>query len=423
MKRIQTHTVVDHLFRNEYGKVIAVLTYRYGGNHLDAIEDATQEAFLKAMKVWGYRQIPDKPTAWLIKVANNKLIDYLRKQKKTHLATNEAFYEDNEYQKEPELNTILEDSQLKMIFACCHPSLSTTNQVILALKLIGGFNNKELADALLKKEETIAKAFTRAKKALKEVLRNRETEVLMALQSRLFVVFKVIYLLFSEGYSASSGKQIIKRDICYEAIRLALLLNKNTYARHPNLNALIALMCFHTSRFAARVDENGELIDLEHQDRNRYDKELISIGMSHLENAGTLNKMPSRYHLEAAVSYFHSAAATFKETLWPDILELYDIQLQKFYTPMVELNRIVAYKQVYGTKKAMKVLEAFEKGRNFVENSLYYAIKADLFQDNKRTKEAVICFSKAAELTKNEVEKRHFEKKIQRLKNASRTQF
>ncbi len=401
---------VTHLFRNEYGKVVALLTSKYGVAQVEKIEDAVQDTFLKAMRIWGYQRIPENPTAWLYKVANNGLIDKLRKAKKLTYtssdylmeSTTEAdgFWTDNE----------ITDSQLKLIFACCHPSLSTEHQVILSLKLIGGFSNKELAEALLKKEETVAKSFTRAKKKFREEVQLLQIPVQMGLQSRLFVVLQVIYLLFSEGYAATTGGQIVKRDICYESLRLALLLKKNRYCQHPNLNALIALICFHASRFDARINADGELVTLEFQDRKLYNRELIAIGSSHLEDAGTANQPPSRYHLEAAVSYEHCAAPSFKETDWANILLLYNLQLQTQYSPMAALNRIVPLAKVQGVEKGLAALEDWKCKNDYQQVALFYTIRAELLAELER--EFKPDLERAISLTENMLVKRHLEKKL-----------
>ncbi len=404
---------VENVFRYEYGKIIAVLVNRFGPSHLENIEDAVQDALLKAMKVWGYKNPPDNPTAWLLRVACNGLIDTFRKNQKMKLDDPALYFDAGKDPKELLLKDGISDSQLKMIFACCHPSLSVEYQIILSLKLIGGFGNREIAKVLLKKEETVAKSFTRAKAKLKEEITTLDIPIEIGLQSRLFVVMRVIYLLFSEGYAPYSGETVVRRDICYEAIRLALLLDENRYCRHPNLNALIALMCFHVSRFDARMDQNMELVDLEHQDRSRYDGELIRIGISHLGNAGTTDRLPSKYHLEAAVSYYHCSAKTFEETDWRAILQLYNLQMDQQYSPIVQLNRIVPYLKVYGAKRAFWELRNFENSPHFTENALYHAIKAELWYQLGDKAAAGPSMEKAMALTNNVLEKKHLHKKLQ----------
>lgn len=407
---------IDHLFRNEYGKVVAVLTNKFGTSYLEQIEDVAQDTFLKAMQVWAYKSVPDNPTAWLYRVANNALIDVLRRGKKMDFLDDKHLNNDGEIlpEKEVSLDDTISDSQLKMIFACCHPSLSEEYQVILSLKLIGGFSNKELAEALLKKEETVAKSFTRAKKKFREEVQFLQIPVQMGLQSRLFKVLRIVYLLFTEGYAATTGSSVLKRDICYEALRLALLLKNNKYCKHPNLEALIALMCFHASRFDARLDDQGELVVLEYQDRSKYNQELIRIGIRHLESSGTEDRLPSNYHLEAARSYYHCVAKTFQKTDWKSILYLYDLQLRRQYSPMLALNQIVPYAKVNGAEKGLKALEALEEKTDFNSSGLFYAIKAELLLETNSKDDYVSILQKAIDLTENELVKKHLKKKLKK---------
>ncbi len=407
--------LVEKVFRYEYGRIMAILVHRFGPAHLEKIEDAVQDALIKAMQLWAYRDPPDNPTAWLLRVAGNRFIDMVRRDTKMVF--------DESYLKGPvdilpadiSLENSISDSQLKMIFACCHPSLPVAYQLILSLKLIGGFGNREIARVLLKKEETVAKSFTRARKKLKDAITTLEIPVEMGLQSRLFVVLRVIYLLFSEGYSPATGALAIRRDICYEAIRLSLLLQDNPYCRHPNLNALIALMCFHVSRFDARLDNNLELVDMEHQDRSKYDRALITIGIRHLENSGTTGRVPSSYHLEAAVSYYHCTAATFADTDWKNILKLYDLQMEQNFSPMVALNRVVPFYKVYGAEKAWILLQQYRDYPNFKENALYHAIAAELLASLKEMAAAREALMAAISITQNELEKKHLRKKLRHL--------
>ena len=406
---------VEHLFRNEYGKVVAILANKFGISYVEQVEDAVQDTFLKAMQIWGYKGIPDNPTAWLYRVAHNQLIDRLRRDKKMVQSGETHIFDQGELEQgELYLDDVLSDSQLKMIFACCDPALSTEHQLILSLKLIGGFGNAELAKALLKKEGAVAKSYTRAKQKFKKEVQWVKAPVEMGLQSRLFVVLRVIYLLFTEGYSVTSGSQVLKRDICYEAMRLALLLKENAYCQHPNLEALIALMCFHAARFDARLDAQGEMVDLEHQDRSKYNRELIRIGIRHLENSDTEDRLPSNYHLEAAVSYYHSTAKTYAETDWKSILRLYDLQLQRQFSPMVALNRIVPCEKVKGPQKALSQLNALQKRSDYEAVPLFHAIKAELLHELGKPGKSNATLKKAIALTDNDLMKRHLERKLHR---------
>lgn len=413
----QATTSIEHIFRHEYGKIVAILIHKFGAQNLEKIEDVVQDSFLKAMQVWGYKEVPKNPTAWLLRVANNGLIDVFRKEKKVqkrdeiHHTLSELSVKEGEVS----LDNVVNDSQLKMIFACCNPSLSKENQIILSLKLIGGFSNKEISRALLKKEEAVAKSFTRAKKRFKENIKTLEIPVEMGLSSRINTVLKVIYLLFTEGYTASAGETIIKRDICYEAIRLALLLLENKSTNISETNALIALMCFHTARFDARIDNQNELVDLEHQDRKLYNKELIQIGMGHLYDSKESPSNNPSYYLQAAVSYYYCEAPSFKKIAWKKILKLYDLQVKYASSPVVRLNRIVPLYKVHGLKAGLEALEAMNREGALKNNAFFHSLKAQILDELGKKEEAKNELYIAIDLTKNEIQKRHLQKKLKEL--------
>ncbi len=417
MNQPDQHISLDHIFRHEYGKIVSILVHKFGAHHLEKIEDVVQDAFLKAMQVWGYKEVPHNPTAWLLRVANNGLIDVFRREQKVqqHDEINTFLSNLSKEDQEVSLGNTVNDSQLKMIFACCNPTLPSESQIILSLKLIGGFSNKEISRALLKKEETVAKSFTRAKKKFKEQVKTLEIPVEMALSSRINTVLKVIYLLFTEGYRASTGAAIIKRDICYEAIRLALLLTQKKSTNISEVHALIALMCFHTARFDARIDANNELVDLEHQDRNLYNKELVQIGMGHLYQAKERRSNNPSYYLQAAISYHYCEASSFETIDWERVLKLYDLHLKYANSPMVRLNRIIPLYKVYGAKVGLETLIAMNREQKLNENGLFYSIKAEILKELDQFSEAKKALNKAIELTKNEAQKLHLTKKLQSL--------
>ncbi len=417
MKSANQHSTLDHIFRHEYGKIIAILVHKFGPSHLEKIEDVVQDAFLKAMKIWGYQNTPKNPTAWLLKTVNNGLIDVFRKHQKMQNTeeVQELYKSASPIYEELNLQNSIQDSQLKMIFACCNPTLSSEYQIILSLKLIGGFSNKEISRALLKKEETVAKSFTRAKQQFKEKVRTLEIPIEMGLTSRISLVLKVIYLLFTEGYTATTGEVILKKDICYEAIRLALLMTENESTNVSEVHGLISLMCFHTSRFEARTDEEGNLVDLEHQDRGKYDQVLIRNGSYHFQIAKEKQAQNLLYFLQAAISYQYCIAENFQAINWQNILEIYDLQLKYSYSPILRLNRVIPFYKVHGAEKGLTVLEEiFEEG-DFENRTLYYSILAQIHQELNNIKEAKASYVRAIELNKNEIQQRHLRKKLQML--------
>ena len=273
---MQPKQTIDHLFRHEYGKIVAVLTARYGAAMIDRIEDAVQDALLRAMQMWGYQQPPANPSAWLYRVANNRLIDLLRRENRLdaidRLPESPAVPPSLA---DPQAENAVADELLQMIFACCQPSLNPSEQIALSLKLLCGLSVKEIARALLKKEAAIKKSITRAKAKLQQMEDPLAVPRGGALQKRLEAVLQVLYLLFNEGYKSTAGDTLIKKDICEEAIRLAGILYQNPYSRTPALNALLALMCFNAARLDARVSGANELLTLADQDRGLWDDSYI----------------------------------------------------------------------------------------------------------------------------------------------------
>ena len=405
---------IEHLFRHEYGKVVSALTNKYTSRYIDLIEDSVQEALLKAMKLWSYNPVPDNPSGWLYKVANNYMIDNLRRDSRQ---TEYGLENDEEIGikiDESSITSGLEDEQLKMIFACCHPLLSLIEQIMLSLKLLGGLSIKEISSALMKNNEAVKKAITRAKKKFKDEIGMPEVPAANELNKRLDVVLKVIYLIFNEGYKAAEGDNLIKKDICEEAVRLALILVKNKHCNTPKTKALLALMYFNGARFNARIDEEGNLVTLEHQDRKLWDKELIKIGEYYL-NMATSGINITEYHLEAGIAAYHTTAESFEKTDWNRILSLYDILLKLNNSSVAVLNRIVVLGKVKGAEEALKQLVKLENSKNILNNYLYHSIKADLMITLGRLGEAKESLHKAVKLTDNNIEKKFLNNKMERF--------
>ena len=416
MAQAQPIDEISHLFRHSYGKILAALVNKFGSHHLEDIEDAVQDALLKGMQIWSFQGMPQNPTAWLLVVARNNILDLLRRRstrKSFEVKQTEASVQIA--QEDVFLDGIIVDDQLRLIFACCHPKLSQESQIILTLKLVAGFSNREVAHALLKKEETIAKAFTRAKQKLKREVPSLTIPIEMGLRSRLNIVLKIIYLVFSEGYAASSGPNVIKRDLCFEAIRLALLLTNNKFCNRPNVHALIALMCFHASRLDARIDRHGHFLDLEHQDRAKWNRELMEVGQSYLAKA-TQGEKPTNYLFQALISYQHCIAATFGDTDWQKILTYYDLELRRNYSPLVELNRLIPLHQIQGAEIAFTELMVYANKSHAIKGGLYYAFKAKLLEELQRRDEAVIAYERALTFVSNDVERNHLVSKLASLK-------
>jgi len=412
---LKIHNSIEHLFRHEYGKITAALTSKFSSYQIDLIEDSVQEALLKAMKLWSFQEMPENPSAWLYRVASNHLIDQLRRAKKSvEYDFPENFLIEEITHDDSSILSGIKDEQLKMIFACCHPILNDTEQIILSLKLISGFGIKEISSALLKNEEAVKKAITRAKLKFKNEIGKIEVPNERELNQRLNSVLKVIYLMFNEGYKSTGGETLVKKDVCLEAIRLAEILTENKICDVPQLNALLSLMCFNAARFEARINENEELVTLENQNRNLWDKELINAGMYYLDKSSS-GMILSQYHLEAGIASLYTMPENFESTDWQTILNLYGVLIKHHYSPVAALNRLVVYEKVFGTQKALEELTKLEKDENLSNNYLYYSIKADFKKNINRRNEAKELLDKAVKLASNKIEINFLLKKISEL--------
>jgi RNA polymerase sigma-70 factor (ECF subfamily) len=357
--------LLPQLFRTEYSRMTAVLCRHFGLHHIETAEDIVSETFLKATEVWQAEGLPDNPAAWLYTVAKNKTKDHLRRvalfdtKVKNAIPLQPLFTEaDFDFSQQT-----IADSQLAMIFAVCNPANSAEAQICLALQILCGFSVEEMAEAFLTKRETIKKRLFRARANL----RNDHFQIRVleeaAISARLETVLRTLYLLFNEGYFSTSGNNIIRKDLCSEAIRLTLLLTENPLTNTPQTNALLALMCFQSSRLEARTDISGEPILFEQQDRSLWSRELIDKGNFYLVNACTGNEV-SKYHLEAGIAYWHTTTAGKK---WEHILQLYNELILIEYSPMTALNRAFAYAQIYGYEQAIREVEKLA-----LENIGYY---------------------------------------------------
>lgn len=390
--------------------MVSVLTNSFGLKHIEVAEDIVSEAFLSALDTWPYKGIPGNPTAWLYTVAKNKL--------KTQLTRSNTF---NKIASE-QLNSKLEladidiefsdknisDSQLQMLFAICHPSISAEAQICLALRILCGLGLSEIADALMISKASVHKKIQRAKEKLRSgtVLLHipSDTEI----DTRLQTVLQTIYLLFSEGYYSESNHSIIRKELCIEALNLAyLLLDSPLTNKHPT-NALLSLMCFHASRLEARQSDDGTIVLYDDQSRDLWDSELVEKGFYYLQQASKW-EITSTYYLEASIAYWHTVENTHPDK-WLSILRLYDMLLMASNAPVVALNRLWAFSKVYGN--AMAIQEA-EK-TDLQPNHFYYILLAELYKHTDLLKSAE-CLKKALNLAKTSREKEMIENKLTRL--------
>ncbi|WP_246154807.1 RNA polymerase sigma factor [Sphingobacterium allocomposti] len=415
MKKTETHNkLLPHLFRQEYAKMTAVLCRHFGLHHMDIAEDIASDTFLKASEHWALNGVPDNPTAWLYTVARNKAKDYFKRTAIFETKVrNEIIPESIENEGEFDYNgRIIADSQLAMIFAVCNPANPSESQICLALQILCGFSVEEIADAFLTKIETIRKRLQRGRKNLRnnsfQITTLNETDI----RSRLPIVLRTLYLLFNEGYFSKTSSKQVRIELCSEAMRLTLLLTENTLTNTPQVNALLALMCFQSSRLDARTDIRGEAILFDEQDKSRWDQSLIQRGNYYLVNA-TDRQEVSKYHLEAGIAYWHTAPAD--DSKWTHILQLYNQLIVVEYSPITALNRVFAFAKVHGKDKA--IVEAEKLGLE--QNSYYHALLGYLYAQTAAAK-SIAHYEQAIQLTKSPTEKRTWQKEITLLRQDKR---
>jgi RNA polymerase sigma-70 factor, ECF subfamily len=341
--------LVDHLFRREAGRMVAGLTRIFGPAHLDLAEDVVQEALLQALRTWPFRGVPDNPTGWLVQVAKNRALDALRRN--ASLASKEEDIRGwAAALTGPEPGTEMDD-QLRLIFICCQSAVPPEARVALTLKTVGGFGVPEIARAFLAKEATVAQRLVRAKHRLQQTKPPFEVPPPRELPAALDSVLEVLYGMFNEGYSTHRGEELVRRDICYEAIRLARLVAGHPALDTPKAHALAALLHLQGARLASRVDSEGNLLLLSEQNRSTWDRGMIAAGFRHLDRSARGDDL-SVYHLEAGIAAAHNA----DETDWPEILRLYDLLLDAKPSPVVALNRAVALAMVEGPEAGLAAL-------------------------------------------------------------------
>jgi RNA polymerase sigma-70 factor (ECF subfamily) len=411
---MEQQELIPHLFRTEYRKIVSVLCKRFGFEQIEVAEDIASDTFLTAAQTWGWNGAPKNPTAWLYNVAKNKAKNYLHRDTifKSKIAPQIITRGEISDSLEIEIDLSpqnIDDSQLQMMFAVCHPSISPEAQIGLSLRILCGFGIEEIADAFLTTKETINKRLFRAKEKFREQKIKIELPGASEIDRRLEPVLTTIYLLFSEGYYSTSQNQTLRKDLCFEAMRLCYMLVENKHTNKPEVNALLSLMCFHASRFEARINKSGELILYEEQDTGLWDAELVSKGGYFLNCSATGNKI-SKYHLEATIAYWNTQKSDTKEK-WENILQLYNKLLQIEYSPIAALNRTFALAKANGKQEA--ILEA-EK-INLIDNHFYFTLLGELYTEIDNSK-AEQNFKKALSLAKTLTDKQTIQKKIDKLK-------
>ena len=396
--------------------MIAVLTRIFGIHNLELVEDTVQETFLKALQVWKFNPVPDNPGAWLMQVARNKTVDLVRRKQKLADISSELqlrLQSDTENTiQQFFLDTEIADSQLRMIFTCCHPSLSPEDQVALTLKTVSGFGIQEIARALVSNEAAIQKRIYRAKEYIRTNHIQFEIPTGLALTERLETVYTVIYLLFNEGYSSMKADELIRHDLCGEAMRLCTLLTEHKVGAQPSSFALLSLMCFQASRFDSRITEDNTIILLQDQDRSKWDRDLIALGYHFLNKSSTGNYL-SVYHIESAIAAEHCLAPDFESTNWDALLRLYNYLLDRKPIPIVKLNRSIILAKTAGVEIAIdtildipNILELLDRHYN------YAAVLGHLYAQAGNNTESRRLLEKAYELTPSLAEKKLLQEKL-----------
>ena len=407
--------LIEHLFRHESAKMIATLTRIFGIEHLSLAEDVVQEALSRALETWPYRGIPEKPSAWIMRASRNLALDVIRRQKSFRAKEAEIAQLMERDGSAGETATFSEheiaDDRLRMMFVCCHPVIPSEAQVALALKTLCGFSVAEISHAFLTTEAAIAKRLTRAKQKIQEAHVPFEIPAGDELARRLDSVLQSLYLLFNEGYKASSGEKLVRGELCEEAIRLTELLAQHPAGNHPKTHALLALMLFNAARLAAREDDRGNLLRLEEQDRTRWDQAMIARGISHLRESAA-GGVVSEYHLQAGIAACHATAKDYQSTDWARILSLYDRLMEFDDSPVVALNRAVAVANVHGAKTGLEAVRAIRDSKKLDSYYLLYAVIGELEMRLNNREAAAQEFRKAFELTETKSERAFLLKRL-----------
>jgi RNA polymerase sigma-70 factor (ECF subfamily) len=397
-----------------------VLTKLFGPQNLQLAEDVVQDTLLKAFNTWKINGLPQNPSGWLFTVARNKAIDVLRQQKRQNeVSKNLTPLLQSEYSLVPTVQDLvnansIDDDQLRMMFVCCHPALSTEAQVALILRTLCGFSVTEIAKAFVTGYDTIEKRLTRARQSFRDNNVQFGLPPAAELDKRLENVLLSIYLLFNEGYNSTQHQHLVRKDLIHEAMQLCEIILRSSFVDQANVHALLSLICFTASRSDARLDANGDILILKKQDRTKWNRALIAKAIHHLE-ASAGGESVSKYQLEAGIAYEHARAATYEQTNWHNILRCYDL-LCKFYpSPVVELNRAIVVSELNGPAAGIKAIESISSIANLKQYYLLPATLGELHQQLQQWDKARQYFLEALALTHAASEKKLLQQKIQGL--------
>jgi RNA polymerase sigma factor (sigma-70 family) len=409
--------LVEHLFRHEGAKMVAILTKIFGIEHLNLAEDVVQEALARALQTWPFYGVPKNPSAWIMRASRNLALDVVRRRKVfqnkqaeiSRLMDRDGATPDEAIFSEDEIS----DDCLRLMFVCCHPAIPAEAQVALALKTLCGFSVAEIGHAFLTTEAAIAKRLTRAKQKIHQARIPFEIPTGRELGQRLDSVLRSLYLLFNEGYKASSGENLVREELCEEAIRLAELLMSHPAGNQPKTHALLGLMLLNAARNPTRLDSEGNLLRLKEQDRTRWDKSMIARGMFHITQSAAGDEL-NEYHLQAGIAACHCAAKDYESTNWQQILLLYDRLIEFDQSPVVALNRAVAFANIRGPKAGLQAVKSIRDLNKLSSYYLLYAVQGEFEMRSGNLRVAAEQFRKSFELADTKSERAFLLKRLQR---------